>query len=136
MQSLVANSAQVILPILSELIQGKPEDSPVWDGSRVEVSGIAAARAQRATQPYVLRSPIEDKLGRIKKNDLLLIDQHRGDGMLRARIGRPERDRRLPSLLQHASPALGLGLPDAGGVRVGCVRSRETESKTFNKCAE
>lgn len=74
-QPVAANSAQVVLPILSELIQGKPEDSPGWDGSWVEVSGVAAARAQRATQPYVLRSPIEDKLGRVKRNDLLLIDQ-------------------------------------------------------------
>lgn len=71
-----AKSAQVMLPVLSELIQGNPEDSPAWDGSRVEVAGVAAARALRADHPYVLKSPVDDKLGRIKKNDLLLIDQN------------------------------------------------------------
>ena len=41
--------------------------------------GVAAARALRADHPYVLRSPVDDKLGRIKKNDLLLVDQNNSE---------------------------------------------------------
>jgi transcriptional regulator with XRE-family HTH domain len=75
-QPVAGTSGQVMLPILSELIQGDPQDFPAWDGSRVEVAGAAAARAKRAHQPYVVRSPINDRLGRIQQNDLLLIDQN------------------------------------------------------------
>ena len=73
--STASSAGPVLVPILAEPIVGDPQDVRAWDGSRVELAGAAATRAIRAYQSYVLRSPIDDKQGRIRQNDLLLIDQ-------------------------------------------------------------
>ncbi len=67
-----------MLPVLSEPIQGSPTESVAWDGSKLNVSGAAAAMATRATQPYVLRIA-NDVEGRLRKHDLVLVSQESVD---------------------------------------------------------
>ena len=74
--STASSAGPVLAPIFSQPIEGDPQRVGAWDGSRVELAGAAATRALRAHHPYVLRSPIDDKLGRIRQNDLILIDQN------------------------------------------------------------
>ncbi len=69
-------SGPVLIPIFYQPVEGDPQGVKTWDGSRVELSGAAATRALRGQHPYVLRSPIDDKLGRIRRNDLILVDQN------------------------------------------------------------
>jgi transcriptional regulator with XRE-family HTH domain len=65
----------VMLPVLAEPIEGDPAVSVAWDGSKLEVSGAAAAIAGRASQPYILRISNNDVDGRLRKNDLVLVSQ-------------------------------------------------------------
>ncbi len=71
-----SSEGPILVPIFSQPIAGDPQGVRAWDGSRVELSGAAAIQATRATQPYVLRCPVEDKLGRVNRNDLILVDQN------------------------------------------------------------
>ena len=68
-------STSLWLPVFLHPIRGKPRGLPEWDGASVEVCGAAAARARTATEPYVLRFLVDDRLGRLKKHDLVLISQ-------------------------------------------------------------
>ena len=72
------------LPILPALVEGEPQDSALWDGSLVELAGAAAAAAGRACRPYVLRLDVDDRDGRVRTGDLILISQETSD---RAEIG-------------------------------------------------
>jgi hypothetical protein len=64
-----------LLPVISHLIDGEPRESPGWDGTAIAVTGAAAARAQSAHQPYILRVDHGDARGRLCKGDLILISQ-------------------------------------------------------------
>ncbi|NQV23002.1 MAG: helix-turn-helix transcriptional regulator [Rhodopirellula sp.] len=63
------------LPCFPWPISGSPRSHPDWDGTSVELAGVAAARASMATEPYVLRFGRNDVEGRLRKDDLLLITQ-------------------------------------------------------------
>ena len=65
------------LPVLIAPIEGDPRKSTSWDGSVMEISGAAAARAAWATHPYVLRLDKDDFTGRLKKGDMVLVSQNR-----------------------------------------------------------
>lgn len=73
--SLPTENDRLMLPIVSSPIQGSPLKNPKWNGSFVEVVGAAAVSAFHATDPYVLKFNAEDRLGRLAKNDLLLMSQ-------------------------------------------------------------
>ena len=57
------------LPMLSEPIVGEPTESPKWDGTYFEVGGSAALGGS-----YVLRLTHGDADGRLRLNDILLVD--------------------------------------------------------------
>jgi transcriptional regulator with XRE-family HTH domain len=63
------------LPMIGEPIAAEPRAHPRWTGAYTEVSGIAAAQAARAVQPYVLQLGHGDREGRLKKDDLVLVSQ-------------------------------------------------------------
>ena len=64
-----------LLPVLSAPAQGDPRHSPHWDGSVLPISGAAAAAAERAKLPFVLRIGDDIPSGRLKRNDLVLCSQ-------------------------------------------------------------
>jgi hypothetical protein len=66
---------KVWLPIIGEAIAGEPREHPRWNGAYTEVSGVAAAKAARAVQPYVLQLGFDDREGRLKKGDFVLVSQ-------------------------------------------------------------
>jgi hypothetical protein len=70
-----SRGGSVWLPVFSHPIEGDPRTNPKWDGTSVEVSSVAAARLANAVQPYVLRFGHDDKEGRLRKGDLVLISQ-------------------------------------------------------------
>lgn len=74
--STASSASPVLVPIFSQPLEGDPQGVEAWDGSRVELAGAAATRALRARHPYILRSPIDDKLGRVRQDDLILVDQN------------------------------------------------------------
>lgn len=63
------------LPVFPHPIAGAPCDDPRWDGSTVELSGVAALRARMASNPYLLRFGQLDRRGRLRLHDLLLVSQ-------------------------------------------------------------
>ena len=63
------------LPVLSAPCEGDPRHSPAWDGSTLVITGAAAAAAERAQSPYVLRVGSHDTSGRFQQNDLVLCSQ-------------------------------------------------------------
>ena len=63
------------LPVLSAPCDGDPRHSPAWDGSTLVVTGAAAAAAERAKFPYVLRVGSHDTTGRFEQHDLVLCSQ-------------------------------------------------------------
>jgi hypothetical protein len=63
------------LPVFPHPVVGEPRSLSKWDGSSVEVCGAAVARVRAASLPYVLRFGHEDRKGRLRKDDLLLISQ-------------------------------------------------------------
>lgn len=65
----------VALPILTEPHTGDPRASKAWDGSVLVLSGRAAAEASTAVLPYILRFAFNDKTGRLRKGDLILVNQ-------------------------------------------------------------
>lgn len=65
----------VWLPVFSDPVEGDPRAQPNWDGSSIEVCGAAATKVLLATEPYVLRFGASDHLGRLQRNDLVLISQ-------------------------------------------------------------
>lgn len=74
-----AQSRRGWLPVFSYPISGDPYESCNWDGTWVELAGIAAVRVLRAKNPYVLRFGAEDRRGRLRRGDLVLITQEAAD---------------------------------------------------------
>jgi hypothetical protein len=93
-------SGLLTLPVLPAPLEGEPQDAPLWDGSLVELTGAAAAAAGRARRPYVLRLDADDRDGRLRAGDLILISQESSDkaeiGVIRLQ-GRLALARRLAS---------------------------------------
>jgi transcriptional regulator with XRE-family HTH domain len=69
------NTGRVWLPVFANPISGDPFTAPAWDGTTVELAGVAAARILHADRPYVLRFGAEDRLNRVRYGDLLLVTQ-------------------------------------------------------------
>jgi transcriptional regulator with XRE-family HTH domain len=70
-----APKEKIWLPMIGEAIAGEPREHPRWSGAYAEVSGIAAAKAARAVQPYVLKLGHGDREGRLRKGDFVLVSQ-------------------------------------------------------------
>jgi hypothetical protein len=66
---------RITLPVFPEPIEGAPFAVSSWDGTRFEVCGVAATRAQDSHWPYVLRLGSDDRRGRLKSGDLILVSQ-------------------------------------------------------------
>jgi hypothetical protein len=66
---------KVWLPMIGEAIAGEPREHPRWSGAYTEVSGIAAAKAALGVQPYILQLAYDDREGRLRKGDFVLISQ-------------------------------------------------------------
>jgi hypothetical protein len=65
----------VRLPLFDHPISGQPHTLPDWKGALVEVTGAAAAQAAAASEPYVVRFQKNDRDGRLKPDDLVLVSQ-------------------------------------------------------------
>ena len=63
------------VPVVSLLIEGDPRKSRRWDGSTLELTGPAAQLVANSTFPYALRCPVDDRNGRIRQGDVVLISQ-------------------------------------------------------------
>jgi hypothetical protein len=61
--------------MIDEPVVGDPREHPRWRTACYEVSGIAAVKAARAVQPYVLQIGHDDPMHRLRKGDLVLISQ-------------------------------------------------------------
>jgi transcriptional regulator with XRE-family HTH domain len=70
-----AQREKIWLPLIDEAIAGEPREHPRWNGAHVEVSGIAATKAARAVQPYVLLIDHDERESGLRKGDLLLVSQ-------------------------------------------------------------
>ncbi len=77
--TLAQTAGACLLPVLSAPDQGDPRYSPYWDGGLLALSGAAAAVAERAKLPFVLRIGADIFSGRLKKNDLVLCSQELRD---------------------------------------------------------
>jgi transcriptional regulator with XRE-family HTH domain len=69
------SSQRSLLPVFPQPIEGDPQAHRLWDGTAVEAVGASAAKAAAARQPYILRFGADDRRGRLRKNDLVLISQ-------------------------------------------------------------
>jgi transcriptional regulator with XRE-family HTH domain len=69
------DARRMLLPVFVHPIAGDPHSNSAWDGSVVEVAGVAAARVLLADHPYVLRFGADDLQHRLRRSDLLLISQ-------------------------------------------------------------
>ena len=63
------------IPVFRDLITGDPYQHAAWDGSLIQICGLAAIKAQAAVLPYILRLESQDYLGRLQMGDLLLVAQ-------------------------------------------------------------
>lgn len=70
-----ADSRRVWLPVFTQPISGEPTQDAKWDGSCIELAGVAAVRVLFAQRPYVLRFGVDDIRGRLHSGDLVLISQ-------------------------------------------------------------
>jgi transcriptional regulator with XRE-family HTH domain len=73
------DSRKVWLPVLGQPISGDPTRARKWDGSCIELAGVAAVRVLFADRPYVLRLGVDDRAGRLRRGDLVLISQAADD---------------------------------------------------------
>lgn len=67
--------ARLWLPVLGRPTEGDPKLATQWDGTTIEIAGAAAAQAQAAVHPYVLRIDREDPKGELRTSDLVLVSQ-------------------------------------------------------------
>lgn len=74
-RSAVDSANSKLLPILMAPWIGEVRESPARTGDQTELGGRAAALADGATQPYVLRLPRGAHAADLKKGDLILISQ-------------------------------------------------------------
>lgn len=63
------------LPLFPHPIEGEPRVHPKWDGSGIEVAGLAVAKLVLCKHPYVLRFRHDDVQGRLRRGDLILVSQ-------------------------------------------------------------
>lgn len=70
-----ANARRVWLPVFAHPIEGDPCTAAAWDGSSVEIAGVAAIRVLQAERPYALRLGVDDRHQRLCRGDLLLVSQ-------------------------------------------------------------
>jgi len=70
-----ARSNLIRLPVFPNPIEGEPYSHPSWDGSEIDLCGAAVTRLITADLPYVLRFGAHDRVGRLRKDDLVLISQ-------------------------------------------------------------
>jgi hypothetical protein len=63
------------VPVLGQLIEGPPRTHAGWDGSLLELSGVAAERAAQAREAYALKFSGQDRRARLQPADLVLISQ-------------------------------------------------------------
>jgi hypothetical protein len=68
-------SRHILLPVLAHLIDGDPRAHRLWEGSVLEVVGATATKADVAHLPYVFRCGSDDRQGRLRRADLILITQ-------------------------------------------------------------
>ena len=109
-----------LLPVLSDPDTGDPRQSPHWDGSVVAVTGAAAAAAERAKFPFVLRIANDAPPGRLAKNDLVLCSQESRDDAA-VMIVRVEGKAVLAQTAgEHLFRALMNGALLAGAEPIGC----------------
>lgn len=67
--------SSVFLPILRRPCVGDPLGSPFWERSNLELTGPAAAAAGHCIRPYVLRVDNDERGGRLRRGNLLLVSQ-------------------------------------------------------------
>jgi transcriptional regulator with XRE-family HTH domain len=70
-----ADARRLWLPVFAHPISGDPFTVPDWDGSSVEIAGVAAMRVLQADRPYAHRFGAKDRRGRLCSGDLLLVSQ-------------------------------------------------------------
>ncbi len=70
-----AAEGSVFLPILRRPHVGDPLKSRFWERSHFQLTGPAAALAGRCTQAYVLRVEHDERGGRLRQGDLVLVSQ-------------------------------------------------------------
>ncbi len=71
----VSTTTLLWLPVLPHPIDGDPRQHVDWKGGGVHISGIAAAKAELKSHPYVLEFGHGDVAARLRQGDLLLIVQ-------------------------------------------------------------
>ncbi|MCE9606815.1 MAG: helix-turn-helix transcriptional regulator [Planctomycetia bacterium] len=73
--SSLGDGRRVWLPAFAHPISGDPTGWSNWDGTCVELAGMAAIRVLFAERPYILRFGVDDRRGRLRRGDLVLISQ-------------------------------------------------------------
>ncbi len=68
-------TASVMLPVFPQPIEGEPAEHGAWDGTTIEIVGAAVAKSRSAIRPYILRIGADDRRGRLRTNDLVLVSQ-------------------------------------------------------------
>jgi transcriptional regulator with XRE-family HTH domain len=68
-------SSVLWLPLFSHPVEGQPRAHPKWDGSGIEIAGVAAAKLVLSKDPYILRFGHNDIQGHLRRGDLILISQ-------------------------------------------------------------
>ena len=63
------------LPVFQRPFMGPKMTVEDWDGSFICVTSPVKEQAQKMREPYILHLPFNDKSGRLKKGDYLLVDQ-------------------------------------------------------------
>lgn len=63
------------LPVLERPFVGPAMTTDEWDGAFVTVTAIAAERASAMRKPYLLHLPFNEKSGRFRQGDYLLVEQ-------------------------------------------------------------
>jgi transcriptional regulator with XRE-family HTH domain len=74
-----AGGQKTWLPVFAHPIAGDPYSIADWDGSTIEIAGVAITRARRAEHPYALRFGATDQRQRLRPGDLLLVSQATND---------------------------------------------------------
>lgn len=69
------NAAIVALPVLQRPFMGPKMTVDDWDGRFICVTSPIKEQAKQMRNPYILHLPFNDKSGRLKKGDYLLVDQ-------------------------------------------------------------
>lgn len=63
------------LPVFNRPFMGPKMTAEDWDGTFVCVTSPVKEQAQNMREPYILHLPFDDKAGRLRKGDYLLINQ-------------------------------------------------------------